>query len=434
MGGKSEGTRKRWRCSVLERVVTKVKSLQDYVPLLVEGQFEEIAAVARELQGVRVLHLNSTAAGGGVAELLKSLVPLEEDCGLQVEWRIMSPDNDFFEVTKGFHNALQSQPYDLTPERKATYLNHNQSCSRELTDEFDVIIVHDPQPAAMRRFVGTGRARWVWRCHIDTSSPHPPVWDFLKPYIEQYDAAVFTKQSIVSRDFAGPRTFFIPPAIDPLSPKNRVLPRHLCREEVAEFGVDLTRPLIVQVARFDPWKDPQGVIEAYRLVKQEIPGVQLAMIGAMATDDPQGWEIYANIRDQGEGDPDLFLFTNLMGVGAHEVNAFQRVADVAIQKSIREGFGLVVSEALWKSTPVVGGNTGGIPLQMEDGVGGFLVNSVEEAAERTLYLLSHPDEAEIIARRGWRRVQERYLMPRLLLDELRLIHSLLEGQGSSNHG
>ncbi|MCL4396418.1 MAG: glycosyltransferase, partial [Chloroflexi bacterium] len=265
-----------------------------------------------------------------------------------------------------------------------------------------------------------------WRCHIDTSQPEPSVWEFLRLAIQEYDAAVFTMKQFEPPGLAGPRSVFIPPAIDPFSPKNRPLPKYLYREEVAEFGVDLARPLIVQVSRFDPWKDPQGVIDTYRLMKKELPQTQLALIGAMAEDDPQGWEIYKKIRAEAEKDRDIYVFTNLTGVNAHEVNAFQRAADVVMQKSLREGFGLVVSEALWKGTPVVAGNTGGIRLQMENGIGGYLVDSIQQAADRALYLLMHSAAAETIARRGWERVHERFLMPRLLLDELKLIESLLD--------
>ena len=232
-------------------------------------------------------------------------------------------------------------------------------------------------------------------------------------------------KEFVPPDFSGPQLHFIPPAIDPLSPKNRALPKYLCREEVAEFGVDLARPLMVQVSRFDPWKDPWGVIAAYRLVKQELPTIQLALVGAMAEDDPQGWEIYNSVQAEAKEDPDIHILTNLNGVGAHEVNAFQRVADVVVQKSVREGFGLVVSEAVWKGTPVVAGNTGGIPLQIQDGIGGFLVDSVEQCAEKVSYLLSHSEESDEIAHRGWERIRERFLITRLLIDELKLIRSLI---------
>lgn len=412
--------------STLERVGVKRKSLEDYRRIVGDEIIEEIRLLAGRLKGTRLLHLNSTASAGGVAELLNSLVPLETDLGLDVQWQLMCPDDRLFTVTKGFHNALQGKQWPIGTKEKDIYLSRNQHCAAMLhPDNYDVIIVHDPQPAAFRHFAAGVNTKWIWRCHIDTSDPSADVWDFLRPFIQDYDAVVFTIPEFVPPDFAGPRIEFIPPAIDPLSPKNRALPKYLCREEVAEFGIDLARPLIIQVARFDPWKDPQGVIDAYRLVKQDLPQLQLALIGAMAEDDPEGWQVYDLIRSKQGDDPDLYIFTNLTGVGAHEVNCFQRVADVVVQKSIREGFGLVVSEALWKETPVVAGNTGGIPLQMQNGIGGFLINSVEECAQKVAYLLAHSAEADIIARKGRQRVQDNFLTPRLLLDELKLVHSVL---------
>ena len=416
------------RKTTLELVGVKRKSLEEYRNIVGDGPVEEARTLARELGGLRLLHLSSTATGGGVAELLNSLVPLEADCGLDVQWRLLCPSDELFKVTKGFHNALQGQEWPLDAQGKEIYLSHNRHCAAMLDpDDYDVVIVHDPQPAAFPHFVGANHARWVWRCHIDPSQPNDAVWQFLHPYVSQYDAAIFTMKEFVPPGLSGPRLHFIPPAIDPLSPKNRALPKYLCREEVAEFGVDLARPLMIQVSRFDPWKDPWGVIKAYRLVKEKLPSVQLALIGFMADDDPQGWEIYNSVRAEAEGDPDIHILTNLNGVGAHEVNAFQRVADVVIQKSVREGFGLVVSEAVWKGTPVVAGNTGGIPLQIQKGTGGFLVDTVEECADRVAYLLEHSDEAEHVARRGWEWIRDRFLMPRLLRDELQLLGSLTKG-------
>ncbi len=419
--------------ATLQQVEVGRASLEAYRDVAGDSIIDEVTALARKLKGVRLLHLNSTATGGGVAELLNSLVPLEIDCGLDVEWRVLFPDGDLFRVTKGFHNGLQGGQERLDAQGRETYLTHNRHCAEMLpAREYDVVIVHDPQPAAVPSFAESSEVRWVWRCHIDSSQPSIEVWDFLRPYVSQYAAAVFTMQEFVPPGLVGPSLHFIPPAIDPLSPKNRPLPKYLCREEVAHFGIDLVRPLIIQVARFDRWKDPQGVIDAYHLVKKELPQAQLALIGAMAQDDPEGWEIYNLILHRAREDPDIRVLTNLNGVGAHEVNAFQRVADVAIQKSIREGFGLVVSEAVWKETPMVAGNTGGIPLQIQNGIGGFLVNSAEECAERTLFLLTHSDEAAAIARRGRERVREHFLMPRLLRDELRLVDSLLNPEGTSH--
>ena len=387
---------------------------------------EEIRDVAAGLRDVRLLQINSAALGGGVAELLNSLVPLEVDCGLKAEWRVLhGAEPAFFDVTKAMHNALQGQAGPLSPQARETYLRQSGAFAADLVDEYDVVIVHDPQPAAIPSFLPVRRGKWAWRCHIDTSQPNQEYWNFLEPYLQGYDVAVFTLPEFAPSDFSGPRRVFIPPAIDPLTPKNRALPRYLTREVVGEFGVDLSRPLLLQVSRFDPWKDPQGVIDAYHLVKEVIPEVQLALVGSMAEDDPEGWEIYKQIREEDEKDEDLYTFTNLTGVNAAEVNAFQRVADVVIQKSLREGFGLVVSEALWKETPVVGGDTGGIRIQLQDGVGGFLVNSVEETAERSLYLLNHSEKSEEIARGGRERVRQHFLTPRLLLDELKLVRSLL---------
>jgi trehalose synthase len=419
--------------TTLELIGVLPRTLRSYRGIVEDALVDGVELLQKELRGVRLLHLNSTAMGGGVAELLNSLVPLEQDCGLQVEWRVLRADEPFFAVTKGFHNALQGQTSQLDERGEQIYLHRTEQCAAMLAaDNYDVVIVHDPQPAAIPHFALPGRTCWIWRCHIDSSEPDPRVWSFLRPYVECYHAAVFTMAEFVPPELHGPALSFIPPAIDPLSPKNRALPRYLCRDEVASLGIGLGRPLILQVSRFDPWKDPRGVIEAYRLVKQELPTVQLALVGSMASDDPEGWQIYNLISAEAELDPDIHVLTNLNGVGAHEVNAFQRVADVVIQKSIREGFGLVVSEAVWKETPVVGGNTGGIPLQIENGTGGFLVNSVAECADRALYLLTHPDEASAIAHRGHDRVRIRFLMPRLLRDELVLIRSLLHKDATTN--
>jgi trehalose synthase len=411
--------------TTLEKVGVKRKSLEDYRVIVGDDVIDQINLLAGNLRGVRLLHINATGSGGGVAELLNSLVPLEQDCGLEAEWRILCKHEPLFKATKNFHNALQGMPLHRTQGFERVYLERNRHCAAMLGNGYDVVLIHDPQPAALPHFVNFSGTKWIWRCHIDTSQPDPEIWGFLRQFIQEYDVAVFTIPEFVPSDFNGSRMEFIPPAIDPLSPKNRAIPKYVCREVVYEFGIDLSRPLIIQVARFDPWKDPGGVIEAYRLVKQDLPEIQLVLIGAMAEDDPEAWEIYNSIRRNQEGDPDLHIFSNLTGVGAHEVNCFQRVADVVIQKSIREGFGLVVSEALWKGTPVVAGNTGGIPLQMQNGIGGFLVNTVEECAEKVAHLLTRPYEAESIARCGWHRVRDHFLMPRLLLDELRLVESLI---------
>ncbi|MDI3279916.1 MAG: glycosyltransferase [Bacillota bacterium] len=406
------------------QVLRRGKQLADYRGLVREELLEEIRALGRELTGVRVLELNA-GLRGGVAEMLLSLVPLLRDVGVQADWGVLPGDEEFFQVTKSFHNALQGREYSLTARDRRIYLQTNRRLAKRLPSGYEVVIVHDPQPAAVRHLAGPRRARWIWRCHIDTSRPEPSVWEFLRPLIEEYDAAIFTLPSYVPSGLAGPALFFIPPAIDPLSAKNRPLPSEICRQLVGEFGLDPDRPFLLQVSRFDPWKDPLGVIRAYRQVKKQRPEVQLALVGSMAYDDPEAWGLYQEVRREAERDPDLYVLSNLEGVGTLEVNAFQRTCTVAIQKSLREGFGLTVSEALWKGKPVVAGRTGGIPAQVEDGVHGFLVESVEECSTRLLELLASPDEAAAMGARGHERVREHFLLPRLLRDELRAIKAVL---------
>jgi trehalose synthase len=294
-----------------------------------------------------------------------------------------------------------------------------------LTASYDVYVVHDPQPAALRHFAVRNAGKWIWRCHIDSSEPYREVWEFLRPYIEAYDAVVFTLEAFKPSDLQAPRVALIPPAIDPFSTKNMKLPHDLCRRIMAENGVNLRDPIVLQISRFDPWKDPLGVIRAYRLVKEKRPGVQLVLVGAMAGDDPQGWEILEAINAEAANDPDMYVFTNLTGVGSLEVNAFQRGADLVIQKSIREGFGLVVSETLWKGKPVVAGAAGGIPMQLPPKYHDYLVDSVEKCAERSLFLLDNPHVAAAFGRAGEEHVRQHFLLPRLVRDELRLIRDVL---------
>ena len=388
----------------------------------------QLRQLAAPLQGARVLHVNATPCGGGVAEILRSEIPLLRNLGLLADWELITGDQTFFSVTKALHNGLQGAARGLTPAEQETYLTHSTRNARLLEEKYDLIVVRDPQPLALLQLHGKGSARWVWRCHIDTSEPNPKVWDFLKPYLEGYDAAVFTLGSFSPPDVPVGRVEIIPPAIDPESPKNLGLDLGTAGRLLRWIGVDVDRPLVTQVSRFDPWKDPLGVIAAYQLIKSEVPGLQLALAGSMALDDPEGWEIYRQIQESAKSDPHIHLFTNITGVGNVEVNAFQRLSDVVIQKSIREGFGLVVSETLWKETPVVAGKAGGIPLQLRGGAGGFLVDSVEECAEKTLHLLRHPNEGELFGARGKELVRERFLLTRLIADDLRLYGALLGAQ------
>jgi trehalose synthase len=412
---------------MLQTVDVGRQSIAGYEKTAGRDAVERLRELARPLRGARVLHLNATPYGGGAAEILRSEVPLLRDLGLEAEWKTVTGDNDFFSVTKKIHNALQGSPGALTERERETYLSHSTRNAHLLEGRYDLVIAHDPQPLAVPRFYGGDDMRWAWRCHIDTSEPNAEVWAFLREFLGEYDAAVFTLDRFVPPDFPVERVEVVPPAIDPESPKNIELNPSTARRVLGWIGVELDRPLVCQVSRFDPWKDQPGVIEAYRMVKEEVPDLQLALVGSMAHDDPEGWDIYRQIKEAAAEDPDVRVFTNYTGVGNVEVNAFQRLSNIVIQKSIREGFGLVVSEALWKGTPVVAGEAGGIPLQMQGGAGGFLVGSVEGCAEKTLRLLKDPGEGRDLAEMGRESVRERFLLTRLIADELELYASLLQG-------
>jgi trehalose synthase len=409
---------------VLQSVDIGSRSLDAYRGVAPEAQLDGLRDAAKALEGARILHLNATPYGGGVSELLRSSVPLLRALGLQTDWKIISGDTDFFSVTKGIHNALQGGTKQLTERDLAEYREHAERNALLLEESYDFVVVHDPQPVGILKFHGRGQARWVWRCHIDTSEPQPEAWAILREYLEGYDAAVFTMDQFAPPSFPIDRVYVIPPAIDPLSPKNMPIPDSTAREVLDWIGVEADRPLIAQVSRFDPWKDPFGVIDAFHIVQTKVPTAQLALVGSMALDDPEGWEIYGQLRATAQTDPAIHLFTNLSGVGNIEVNAFQRRSDVVVQKSIREGFGLVVSEALWKRTPVVAGRAGGIPMQLPVGAEELLVDSVEECAAEIIHLLEDPVHAGRLAAEGQQRVRESFLLPRLLLDELSLLGAL----------
>jgi trehalose synthase len=411
---------------MLESVDVGVQCIDCYEVSAGRDPIDSLRALAEPLEGARVLHLNATPYGGGVAEILRSEIPLLRDLGLKADWKIITGDQTFFSVTKKIHNGLQGASDQLTEDERQIYINSSIKNAKLLEDEYDLLVVHDPQPLALLHFHGKGTSKWVWRCHIDTSEPNSQIWNFLRSYLEGYDAAVFTLGSFVPPDLPLARVDIIPPAIDPESPKNIELSISTARRVLQWIGVEIDKPLITQVSRFDPWKDPLGVIDAYKLVRQDVSNLQLALAGSMALDDPEGWEIYSKIQASAKNDRNIHIFTNLTGVGNIEVNAFQNLSDVVIQKSIREGFGLVVSETLWKGTPVVAGRAGGIPIQMQEGAGGFLVNSVEECAEKTLWLLRNPEDGKKLGMRGKEIVRKRFLLTRLIADELKLYTSLLD--------
>jgi trehalose synthase len=411
---------------VLQPIPVGHKSLADYTHLVGRSLVEEIRELAKEAQGLRVLHLSATAFGGGVSEILYTLIPLMKDVGVEAEWQVILGREEFFNATKLMHNALQGNPQDLNAGEWAVWEQYNHMNAEALAGDWDVVIVHDPQPAGIRNLVPEKAKSWVWRCHIDLSTPNQGTIDRLAPYLTDYDAALFHMQEYVpaTLDGDGPRIYICPPAIDPLSPKNMALSPEDAAFVCDQFGIDIERPLITQVSRFDPWKDPRGVIDAYRVVHEEFPHVQLALVGSMATDDPEGWEFFNDTVEYAGGDPDIKILNNLNNVGAIEVNAFQSQSDVLIQKSTREGFGLTVSEALWKARPMVAGNVGGIPLQIHDAETGYLVSSADECADRVKAILREPELGRSLARAGKEHVRKNFLTPRLLRDWLQIFKDL----------
>ena len=412
---------------MLHKISLGVADIDKYRMVATKKAMDELVSLGEELKGLRVCHVNSTPFGGGVAELLVCVIPLLRAIGIEADWQVIRGDRTFFSITKGLHNALQGAAFaDIESERlRGNFRANNQENAQELDPNYDVFIVNDPQPAALPHYLPDSPAKWIWRCHVDSSQPNEAVWRFLRPYIEEYDAAVFTTWEFVPRDLDVDEIAIMTPAIGPLSSKNMFIKRYICRELIGNVGIDTQRPLITQVSRFDRWKDPFGTIAAYRLAKEKIPEVQLAMIGSFALDDPEAWDMHAALSEEALKDDDMFIFSNLSGAGNMEVNAFQRASDVIVQKSIREGFGLVVSEALWKETPVIAGNAGGIPLQMTGELSNYLVNTVEECAEKIVYLLENPEVGIRLGKLGKKIVQQNFLTPRLARDELRLIKSLV---------
>ena len=416
---------------MLERVPLLEKSLDDYRGLVDDEAIDRIRELAKPLHGARVLHLNATAYGGGVAELLGTHVPLLVDIGLNAEWQVIHGSDEFFAITKNVHNALQGADVEWTRDMERAYLERVVDNAVDLEGEWDFVVIHDPQPAAIREFVrgracDTANCKWMWRCHIDLTDANPTVWDFYRPYVEMYDASVWTMPQFVPDSLKMDKVIQAPPCIDPLSVKNLDLAPPFVKEICKSYNVDANKPLIVQVSRFDPWKDPVGVIEAYRIVREEVPDAQLVLAGSMATDDPEGFHYWELANEARAGDPAIHLLSNIQQVGSVQINAFQRAADVVMQKSIREGFGLTVSEGLWKGRPVVGGRCGGITLQILEGETGYLVDDVESAAARTLELLHDPARADKMGATGREHVRQNFCSTREVEDWLRLFNDLAD--------
>ena len=408
------------------------QTLAAYESYIEDQQRRGIVDTAAELDDIRVAHVNSTASGGGVAEILHSLVPLLNDVGVDTDWLVMEAPDEFFDVTKAMHNGLQGDQSEFTEEMRETYRSVTRRNADALEDAYDVIVLHDPQslgmaPTVAERFPETAL---VWRCHIDLTNATPAYLEFVQSYLDPIDSVILTLPGYGER-ISGVDKVSIYPAIDPLTEKNRPLDE--LSGEAAEaadlerYPFDTERPLMTQISRFDPWKDPLGVIETYRDVTESIPDAQLALVGAMPDDDPEGIVVYREVEEAAEDDPDIHLLTNLPDAG---INALQWGVDIVLQKSLREGFALTVSEALWKRTPVVGSNVGGIPLQIEDGENGYLVEPKDIAgtADRITRLLEDDELRHRFGERGRETVRERFLTLRLVDDYLTLL-SEVSGDG-----
>ena len=391
--------------------------LNDYAPVVGQEVVEQLQRLADRLGRRRLIQINSTRTGGGVAEILSRAVPLLEQLGLDVKWEVIHGDQQFFEVTKAMHNALQGHKVTITPAMLDLYQEINRENARKFTWEADFVMVNDPQPAYLINFLRPQAKQWIWRCHIDASRPERNIWKFLQEIVSQYDASVFSMPQF-SQTLPHPQ-YLIRPSIDPLSEKNRNLSPAEIRKVLDRLGVEQDKPIILQVSRFDSFKDPVGVIQAFRMVRRQTP-CKLVLAGGEATDDPEGPRIFAEVMEAAKDEPDIQILL-LAPDAHHEVNALQRAADIIVQKSTREGFGLTVTEAMWKGKAVIGGAVGGIVLQLRDHITGFLVHTPEGCAFRIRYLLHRPELARRLGKIAQEFVRQHFLITREIRDYLTLM-------------
>jgi trehalose synthase len=415
---------------MLPEVKTKVKKLKDYKGIIKDSLFSEIKELTKDLNGLKVVMINATPKGGGVAEILNSLIPLMRGLNIDARWHVI-PAGQIFSglLTKKIHNALQGQEYTLPQSSRKLYLQHTEKLAKLLKDmKADVWILHDPQPAGLISCLPNLHPS-ISHIHIDTSCPNESAWNFIEPFLLQYDKIVFSLKDFVARSLPSRKVVVFPPAIDPLTKKNKALVLSEAKRILAKLGIDTKKPLISQISRFDPWKDPLGVIKAWRLAKKKIPDLQLAYAGIfLALDDPDAIRIFRKVEKVVKNEKDIFLFADPKYLGNLEidtfVNALQVGSDIILQKSIREGFGLTVTEAMWKEKPVIGGKVGGIKLQIENGKSGFLVLSPEEASKKIVQLIENPTLANKLGKAAKERVREKFLIPRLLRNYLKLFQQL----------
>ena len=399
--------------------------IEKYSSISDEEILNKIADLASKLKDAEIVHVNSTRLGGGVAEILNKLIPLMNNLGIKTSWEVIEGENDFYVCTKGFHNGIQGNEVNIDKNLLNIYEQTNEENSRRLQDvleKADFVIIHDPQPAALINHFPNRKGKWVWRCHIDASNPDQDIWNYLSKHISYYDGSIFSIEEFV-QEFTHDQ-YLIPPSIDPLSEKNIVLKNVFIGDTYSRFNIDNTKPVISQVSRFDIFKDPIGVINAYRIVKNSFPELQLILAGGDAADDPEGAEVLKMVRSEAGDDKDIKLI--LLPPDANLViNSIQRLSDIILQKSLKEGFGLTVAEGLWKEKPVIGGNTGGIKIQIRDNENGFLVNSIDETAEKIEYLLENPQLSKQFGKRGKEHVRKNFLITRHLLQYLELIDDQL---------
>ena len=416
-------------------------SFDQYRPLITPELAKELTSVAADLRNMRVVHLNSTATGGGVSEILQSMVPFMNALGIKTERVVINPPPRFFQVTKRIHNLLQGAEGGLSPEELKIYFRSIRDVARAIKRHnlsADVWYLHDPQLLPLAQLLPRDPdAAWCWLIHIDLTAPNPQVLEALLPLTQDYDRLVFSLDSYVPSQLDGATPVYItPPAIDPLSVKNMPMEEPEAARLVAAMGIDTARPLVTQVSRFDLWKDPCGVVDAYRLARQEVPGLQLALLGlSQAADDPEALDVLASVQEHAAQDPDIHLYFSPAGLPASidtVVNAFQTASQVVVQKSIREGFGLTVAEAMWKGKAVIGGNVGGIRLQIQDGVSGYLVDTSEECAWRIVELMQDPGLRDRMGQVAGETVRQKFLLPRLALDYLKVAKSPVSDSVKSN--
>jgi trehalose synthase len=390
--------------------------LDDYASIVGNYVIEELQLLAEKLGKRTIQTINSTAVGGGVAEILQRVVPLLNELGVQIRWDVIRGGRAFFEATKAFHNTLQGKDGELSEEIFKIFLDTTEQNLRLMDLYGEIIFIHDPQPVALVKERDKTKARWLWRCHIDLSTPRDQVWNFLRPFIEQYDAVIFSSANFTQS--LPVKQFLIPPSIDPLSDKNKELTQEFIREILARYQIDFKRPIITQISRFDRLKDPIGVIKAYRQVRRNFD-CQLVLAGGEASDDPEGMQVMQEVQEEAGDDPDIHIIL-LPPTADLEINALQRGSTIIIQKSLREGFGLTVTEALWKGKPVVASAVGGITLQITHNLTGILVHSIEGAAYAIKNLLSNPEYARELGKNGREHVRQHYLLTRHLKDYLLL--------------